>query len=267
METETPGGTERVVLVTGGGTGIGRAVAAEFCRDSHVVVLGRREDRLVRAVEELGPAAAYQRADVCRREDVEQAVRRIVDRHGRIDVVVNNAGLNRPVSTRLPLGEGERSWDEVLATNLKGAFLVSVAAAPHLPRPGGRIVNISSVASFTGGRVPGGLAYAASKAGLLGLTYGLAAELGPEGITVNAVAPGLIAGTERTDRWPPERRRSFVANTPAGRAGSPTDVAAVVRFLASPEASFLTGAVIPADGGWLVGRGSFLPDAPDSATS
>ena len=257
---------QRVVLVTGGGTGIGRAVADEFCRDSQVVVLGRREDRLARTVEELGPAARYERADVSRREDVEQAVRRIVEQHGHIDVVVNNAGLNRPVFTRLSLDEGERRWDEVLSTNLKGAFLVSVAAASHLPRPGGRIINISSVAAFTGGRVPGGIAYAASKAGLLGLTYGLAAELGPEGITVNAVAPGLIVDTERTDRWPAERRRSFVANTPAGRAGSPKDVAAVVRFLASPEASFLNGAVIPADGGWLFGRGSFQPDEPGSAT-
>jgi 3-oxoacyl-[acyl-carrier protein] reductase len=203
---------------------------------------------------------------VSRREDVEQAVRRIVEQNGHIDVVVNNAGLNRPVFTRLSLDEGERRWDEVLSTNLKGAFLVSVAAASHLPRPGGRIINISSVAAFTGGRVPGGIAYAASKAGLLGLTYGLAAELAPEGITVNAVAPGLIVDTERTDRWPAERRRSFVANTPAGRAGSPKDVAAVVRFLASPEASFLNGAVIPADGGWLFGRGSFQPDEPGSAT-
>jgi 3-oxoacyl-[acyl-carrier protein] reductase len=123
-----------------------------------------------------------------------------------------------------------------------------------LPRPGGRIINISSIAAFTGGSRPGAIGYAAAKAGLLGMTYALARELSPQGITVNAVAPGFIANTEFTGAWSEERIQSIVAQTPVGRAGDANDVAEAVLFLASPEASFITGEVLNVNGGWLFGR-------------
>ena len=131
---------------------------------------------------------------------------------------------------------------------------MAMAVAPHLPRPGGRIINVSSIAAFTGGSRPGAVAYAAAKAGLIGMTYALARELSPQGITVNAVAPGFVAGTEFTGQWSEERVRGIVAETPVGREGHPNDIAAAVRYLASPDASFVTGEVLNVNGGWLFGR-------------
>jgi 3-oxoacyl-[acyl-carrier protein] reductase len=130
-----------------------------------------------------------------------------------------------------------------------------VAVAPHLRRPGGRIVNISSIAAFTGGSRAGSVAYAAAKAGVLGMTYGFARELSPQGITVNAIAPGLVAGTAFFGGPLPEERLSgIVSQTPAGRPGSPEDIAAAALYLASPAASFVTGEVLNINGGWLFGR-------------
>lgn len=131
---------------------------------------------------------------------------------------------------------------------------MSVGVAPHLPRPGGRIINISSIAAFTGGSRPGTIGYAAAKSGLLGMTYALARELSPQGITVNAIAPGFIANTEFTGQWSKERVEGIIAQTPVGRAGQVSHVATAVLFLASPEASFITGEVLNVNGGWLFGH-------------
>jgi 3-oxoacyl-[acyl-carrier protein] reductase len=120
-----------------------------------------------------------------------------------------------------------------------------------MPRSGGRIVNISSIAAFTGGSRAGSTAYAAAKAGVLGLTYGLARELSPQGITVNAIAPGFIASTGFTGDWSEERVRGIIEQTPVGRGGHPDDIAAATLYLASPEASFVTGEVLNVNGGWL----------------
>jgi 3-oxoacyl-[acyl-carrier protein] reductase len=139
----------------------------------------------------------------------------------------------------------------MLSTNLVGAYLMAHALGPHLRRPGGRIVNISSIAAFRGG----GDMYSAAKAGLVGLSYSLAQDLGPEGITVNAVAPGLVLDTEFfADRMTDERRQRTVSQTPAGRPGRPEDVAEAVHYLASDAASFVTGEVLHVNGGWLFGR-------------
>jgi 3-oxoacyl-[acyl-carrier protein] reductase len=129
-----------------------------------------------------------------------------------------------------------------------------MAVAPYLVRPGGRIINISSIAAFTGGSRAGSVAYAASKSGLLGLTYGFARELSPQGITVNAIAPGFIANTGFTGAWSEERVQSIVSETPIGRAGHVNDIAAATLYLASPEASFVTGEVLNVNGGWLFGH-------------
>jgi 3-oxoacyl-[acyl-carrier protein] reductase len=241
-------------MITGGGSGIGYTAAAAFIQaGDRVVILGRREDKLRAAAAALGPAASWQTMDVSRRDSVEAAIASTA-RLGRLDVLVNNAGFVRGVTADTPLAEAERLWNEVLDTNLKGSFLMAMAAAAHLPKPGGRIVNISSIAAFTGGSRPGAVAYAAAKAGVIGMTYGLARELSPHGITVNAIAPGFVAGTEFTGAWSEERIRGIVRETPVGRPGHADDIASAILYLASPAASFVTGTVLHVNGGWLFGH-------------
>ena len=245
--------SKRVVIVTGGSSGIGRAIAEAFCRDGEqTVIIGRNESALRSTGEEIG--ASWVAADVSRRDDVERAIAWTVRRFGPLHVLVNNAGFVRGVTTEMDLGEAETEWDKVLGTNLKGPFLMAHAVAPHLVRPGGRIIQVSSIAACTGGSRAGSTAYAAAKAGLHGLTFGLARELSPQGITVNAVAPGFVAGTGFTGQWSQERVQWLVEQTATKRAGRPEDVAAAVHYLASAEASFVTGQILHVNGGWLFGR-------------
>jgi 3-oxoacyl-[acyl-carrier protein] reductase len=246
---------QRTVVITGGGTGIGRGVAAAFVEDgAHVVLIGRREEPLREAAELLGPGTSWRQADVSDREQIASAIESIAVEFGTIDVLVNNAGIsNRPVSTRTPLEEAERLWDEYSRVNVKGVLLTTLATVPHLARPGGRIIFISSAAVYSGGVFPGLAAYAASKAALHGLMRSFARELGPDGITVNTVAPGFIAGTEMTDQVPEDDYARLAATTLVKRVGSANDIAGVVRFLGSTEASYVTAQVVPVDGGRLPG--------------
>lgn len=247
----------RIIVITGGGSGIGRAAAEAFARQGErVVIIGRDAEKLRATAEALGPLVTWQRADVSQREQVKAAVQAIVEQFDGIDVLVNAAGTSATPATRtdLPIEEAERNWDTDLDIHLKGSFLMAVAVAPHLPRPGGRIINISSIAAFTGGSRAGSVAYAAAKAGLIGMTYGLARELSSQDITVNAIAPGFIANTGFTGAWPEERVQSLIAQIPAGRAGRAEDIAAAVVYLASPEASFVTGEVLHVNGGALFGH-------------
>jgi len=242
---------QRISIVTGGGTGIGRAVAAALAgRGDQVVILGRRAEVLERTAAELG--VRWRVADVGRREDVEAAVGWVVAEVGpAIDVLVNNAGTTGGVEDGAPLADAERAWDDLVGTNLKGSFLMAWAAIPHLRRPGGRIVNISSIAAYSG---RGGI-YSAAKAGVAGLTSWLALDLGPQGITVNAVAPGFVEDTEFFGGpLSPEGRRRRVDQIPAGRPGRPAEIAAAVAYLASPEAGYVNGEVHHVNGGWLFGR-------------
>ncbi len=246
---------DRTIVVTGGGSGIGRATAEAFAAaNAHVVIIGRDQEKLRTTAQALPQNVTWQQADVSKREQVVSVVSTIIEQFGRIDVLVNAAGFVEGVTTDMPIAEAEQMWDEVLNTNLKGSFLMAMAVAPHLPRPGGRIINISSIAAFTGGSRAGSTAYAAAKSGVLGLTYGLARELSPQGITVNAIAPGFIANTGFTGAWAEERVKGIVSETPVGRAGHPNDIAAATLYLASPEVSFVTGEVLNINGGWLFGH-------------
>jgi 3-oxoacyl-[acyl-carrier protein] reductase len=237
-------------LVTGGSSGIGLGIAAALIDAGYrVTLIGRGEDRLRKAAQTLGAAASWRRADVGRREDVQAALEGLE----RVDLLVNAAGFIRNVGLATPADEAEANWDAVIAANLKGGFLMAHAAAPLLTSPGGRIVNISSIGAQTGGSRPGALAYAAAKSGLHGLTYALARELAPRGITANVIAPGFIAETGFTGAWPADRIAAIVAETPMGRPGAPADIAGAVLWLASEAGGFVTGAVIPVNGGWRIG--------------
>lgn len=252
MTTHT---NKRIVLITGGNSGMGRAVAKTFVEaNCHVVIIGRDQERLRSTAEEMEPHVTALQGDVSQRDQVVALVTTTVDQFGHIDVLINAAGFVRGVTTTMPIEEAEREWDAVLDTNLKGSFLMTMAVAPHLPRPGGRIISISSIAAFTGGRRAGSVAYAAAKAGLHGLTYGFARELSPQGITVNAIAPGFIANTGFTGAWSEENIRGIVEQTPVGRGGNVDDVAVAALYLASPEASFVTGEILNVNGGWLFGH-------------
>lgn len=240
---------QRLAVVTGGSSGIGLGVAKAFADAGYrLVLIARNEDRL-REAAALGAEASWRRADVASRQDVQAALAGLE----RIDVLVNAAGFIRPVALAMPGDLADEGWDAVIAGNLTGSFLMAHAAAPLLRSPGGRIINISSIGAQTGGSRPGGLAYAAAKAGLHGLTFALARELAPRGITANVIAPGFIAGTGFTGAWPDERVSAIVAETPLGRAGAPADVAGAALWLASDAAAFVTGAVIPVNGGWRIG--------------
>ncbi|MFA5494908.1 MAG: SDR family NAD(P)-dependent oxidoreductase [Porticoccaceae bacterium] len=238
-------------LITGGSCGIGFGIAEALVASGYrVLLVARSEERLRAACHALGTSASWRCADVSCRRDVAAAI----DGIDSLDLLVNAAGgFMRGVSLASSPDNAEANWDAVLDTNLKGSFLMAHAVAPLLTSPGGRIINISSIGAQTGGTQPGGLAYSAAKAGVQGLTYALARELAPRGITANAIAPGLIADTAFTGTWPQERVAEIVAATPLGRAGTPADIAGAVLWLASEAGSFVTGAVIPINGGWRIG--------------
>ncbi len=246
---------QSVVLITGGNSGIGRAIAEAFVhQNSQVVIVGRNQETLAATSEALGNDTIWYQADVSKSSEVATIVEKIVQKFPQIDVLINAAGFMHTITTTMPLSEAENLWDEVLNVNLKGSFLMSVAIAPFLIRPGGRIINLSSIGSFTGGSRAGGLAYASSKAGVNGLTYALARELSPQGITVNAIAPGFIQNTGFTGAWPEQIVQDIVKQIPVGRAGEVSDIADTVLFLSSQKASFITGEILNVNGGWLFGR-------------
>jgi 3-oxoacyl-[acyl-carrier protein] reductase len=249
----------RNVVISGGGTGIGRAITARFAgAGERVVILGRRKEPLERTAEELNrqygsrePCVIPFQGDASDPKAVLGLGEQIGSwGNGTVDVVVNNAGgvIRTPDSS---LEELAANWSETYRSNVLSAVLLTEALSSRLRRPGGRIINLSSIAAFRGG----GGAYSAAKAAITGWTFDLAARFGSEGITANVVVPGYIENTEFfSDRMTSERHARLISQTLDGRPGRPADVAAVVYFLASEEASHLTGQVVHVNGGALFGR-------------
>jgi 3-oxoacyl-[acyl-carrier protein] reductase len=240
-----------VAVITGAGNGIGAAAARLFAKaGAHVALVDRDAAGVTRTAEEIGlsggEALAFT-ADVTDAFAIERLLDRVAEEWGRIDVVVNNAGIVRDATLEDVTDE---DWDTTLDVNLKGAMIVTRAAVPHMLKRGhGRILSASSLVARTGNY--GQTAYAASKAGLIGMTRVWARELGPRGITANVVAPGFI-DTDMVKSVPPKVAEQIKARLPAGRLGRPEEVASVYLFLASDLASFINGAVVGVDGGLLL---------------
>jgi 3-oxoacyl-[acyl-carrier protein] reductase len=247
---------DKVVLITGASGGIGKAVAKKFAEAGAKIALNDialAEEALKKLIEELGgnPApetssrygARYFLADVSKFEEVEKMVENIQKEFGRLDVLVNNAGITQD---RTLAKMTKEEWQKVIDIDLTGVFNCTKAALPLIIANQGKIISISSLVGQRGNF--GQTNYAAAKAGIIGFTKALAKEVGRFGVTVNAIAPGFIE-TRLTENLPPEMKETIKKFTPLGRFGKPEEVASLIFFLASEEANFITGTVINIDGG------------------
>lgn len=248
----------KVALITGGAAGIGKATAERFVAEgAKVAICDVAEEAGQKTTQALGEAASFYKVDVSDRKAVQAWVDDVAARHGRIDILVNNAGILRD-SQLVKWKDGavvgqmpEADFDLVIAVNLKGTFNCTQAVVPYMIRQGGGVIlNAASVVGLDGNF--GQTNYVASKAGIIGMTKVWARELGRYNIRVNAVAPGFIA-TDILKSMPEKILEGMKARTPLGRLGQPHEVANVYLFLASDEASFITGAVLRVDGGIVVG--------------
>jgi 3-oxoacyl-[acyl-carrier protein] reductase len=242
----------RVAIVTGASRGIGRAIALHLARTGHNVAVNFQSNEaaareVADTISAAGGQAALVKGDVGKISDAERVVEESIAAFGRVDVLVNNAGIIRD---GLLMRMSESDWDSVLTTNLKGAFLCTKAVIRHMIRQRwGRIVNVSSVSGIAGNA--GQANYSSAKAGLIALTKTTAREVASRGITVNAVAPGMIT-TDITQGMNDKAREFILGQIPLGRMGTPEDVAGVVGFLVSDAASYVTGAVYQVDGGLVM---------------
>ena len=242
----------RIALVTGASQGIGRAIALRLAaQGAHVALAARNQEKLSEVAAEIAAAGGVAHCfalDISNEESIKACAKAVIAHFGRIEILVNNAGITRDT---LSMRMRRHDWDDVLTTNLTGAFLLSQACmSTMLKSRWGRIINITSVVGETG--QAGQANYAASKAGLIGLTKSLARELASREITVNAVAPGMIA-TAMTEVLTDEQKAAMSAQIPVGRAGTDVEIAAAVAFLASEDAAYITGHTLDVNGGMYMG--------------
>jgi 3-oxoacyl-[acyl-carrier protein] reductase len=249
---------DKVTLITGGAAGIGKATALRFAEEgAKVVICDVNEEAGKALLSELGPEARFDKVNVADRQEVQAWVESVFAQYGRIDVLINNAGITRDaLFVKMKDGElvkqmEENAFDTVISINLKGVFNCTQAVTPYMiKQSGGVIVNASSVVGLYGNF--GQTNYVATKAGVIGMTKVWARELGKFGIRVNAVAPGFIL-TEMVQKMPENVLADMRAHTPLGRLGNPRDIANTYLWLASDEAAFVHGATISVDGGIVIG--------------
>ena len=238
-----------VAIVTGAAGGIGQATAARFLSDgARILATDRDRDALAALADRLGPDVATEVADLADCASAPRITARAVAAFGRLDILVNNAGVggSRPLAQ-----SDDDALSRLVDVNLLATMRLTREALAYLPRPGGRVVNLASAFGEVG--FAGTAAYSVAKAGVAQLTRQLTADYGPEGIRINAVAPGVIRTNMTAERIDsdPAYRRAMIEATPLGRVANPEEVAAVIAFLASSDASFIAGTVLPVDGGWL----------------
>jgi 3-oxoacyl-[acyl-carrier protein] reductase len=245
-----------IAVITGAGSGIGRAIATGYAREgARVVVLDINAEAASETAREIREASGRAESfvlDVTQREQCVAMAKQVADKVGQVSILVNNAGIARRNGM---LGASEaviKDWEDIIAINLNGVFNVTHAFLESLRAAKGRIVNIGSIQSFMHLRTPTSPAYTASKHGVLGLTRALAAELGKDGVRVNAIGPGFIETplNEKTRAGNPELVKVFVDHTPLGRTGKPEDIVGPAIFLASDMSAFVTGTIVMADGGY-----------------
>jgi NAD(P)-dependent dehydrogenase (short-subunit alcohol dehydrogenase family) len=245
-----------IAVVTGAGSGIGRAIAAGYAREGAQVALldinAKTAEEAAQEIREAGGLAASFALDVTQREDCIAVAKRVAAQVGPVSILVNNAGINRRNPFTGDAAAVIEDWDDIISINLNGTFNVTHAFLEPLRATRGRIINIGSIQSFVHVRTPNSLAYTTSKHGVLGFTRALAAELGKYGVRVNAIGPGLIetplnAKVRASD---PDLVKIFMDHTPLGRAGKPEDIVGPAVFLASDLSSYVTGSIVMADGGY-----------------
>jgi NAD(P)-dependent dehydrogenase (short-subunit alcohol dehydrogenase family) len=245
-----------VAVVTGGGSGIGEAIALGYAEQGAAVAILDVNDAAgadtAKAISDAGGRAVSFKIDVTDRDGCNAAATQVSESLGKTSILVNNAGINRRTPITGDKATVAKDWDDILEVNLKGVFNVTHAFLDQLRETKGRVINIGSIQSFVHVRWPNSAAYTTSKHGVLGMTRALAAELGPDGVRVNAIGPGLIETplNKAARDGNPDMVRKVLDHTPLGRAGSPKDIVGPAIFLASDLSGYVTGGIVMADGGF-----------------